>query len=909
MAGEQGVERVERTVMGPGSVFHNWELKHEIARGGMGVVYFAKHRMVGRPAAVKVIAPPPGTVAEPKAIDRFHREVELHVSLRLPNLPEFYDAELFPDGTAVLVLEFLDGKDLASALRTLGRIPVGDALFVVTELLRPLQVIHTTSVHRDVKPPNIFLRRRPRYDSEGRIDKNRVTLLDFGIAKMKLKPGVTREHTLVGTKCYMSPEQLRGESLDGRSDLYSVAIVLYEMLFGHPPFIPDRDRVPNFNVVMVEHLARPFPDLRGAVSFPDDVWAFIQSLSQKSPADRPASAEAALATARELRTKYRDTARLFREDIQDVVAAMERLAAERVEVTLPPVTNPMATDRTVDPAFLSTEEDVRSPSAHESQLSAWPEVLSPGARDAASNTQTPSASASLASAPLEHASPAPAALAFATVPDARSAEPAESSRDRRAALPSPGKPTARLSESDETTAWEDELATRLQKKLRAPRVFRRPALVELSEDLLPVAVHELRKPASWLGSHAGADVSLRDAAIAPEHVCFKLSKERRLGLELARGALHLPDAMVLDGRREVIDEATHGSFLRCVDRTFRVEDLVAADPTGELQRVRKRKRPATLRGFWAAGGGLSDGLGAVLVGEAPVTHTLTLVGSANACQLQLDDGPGFAAAIWLRADGELEATLLDESKLPFGDPVVRAWLLSHGDRVRLFGDYVLEVDDAPELSSLQRGVGSPLSPRAPQVRAREAAVVRPTPRGAPPSPGAPPIPRAPPTASAPLPTPSGSRASSTPARQNQPPSGASASPTHEAAVGQLVVVLSHDPSKPFTVPLPDAGPFPIGSARSRGLVLPHIAPQHLVVEQLPGGRLRVRAASGATFDLHGQLVDAADVPDGGSFRLPRIATFTFRAKRAPTPPGGQPTDDPPEVPLSGLQRLLKKVGL
>jgi hypothetical protein len=124
-------------------------------------------------------------------------------------------------------------------------------------------------------------------------------------------------------------------------------------------------------------------------------------------------------------------------------------------------------------------------------------------------------------------------------------------------------------------------------------------------------------------------------------------------------------------------------------------------------------------------------------------------------------------------------------------------------------------------------------------------------------------------------------------------------------------VPSHDPSKPFHVPLPDSGRFPIGSAPSAGLVLPHIAPEHLVLEPLPDGRLRVRATSGATFDLQGQLVAAADVPDGGTFRLPRIATFTYRAKRGPTPPSGQPRSDadPPEVPLSGLRRLLKKVGL
>jgi serine/threonine-protein kinase len=914
MLGEKAAKLadVERTVMGPGSVFHNWVLQRELARGGMGVVYFAEHKHIGRSAAVKVIAPPPGMVAEQKAIERFRREVEMHVSLRLPNLPDFYDADLFPDGTAVLVLEYLDGKDLARALHSLGRIPVGDALFVATEILRPLEVIHRTSVHRDVKPPNIFVRRRPRFDSEGHIDKNRVTLLDFGIAKMKLKPGVTHEHTIVGTKCYMSPEQLRGESIDGRSDLYSVAIVLYEMLFGHPPFIPDLDRVPHFNVVMLDHLTNPFPDLRRTSTawVPDDVWNFILALSEKKASERPDSAKVALEMAKALRTKYQASSRLFRKDIQDVVTAMEELAAES---TLPPVTPPTATERSGPIAFLSTEEDAAGTPANENQLSAWPEVTLPTASpEGGQRGGDPGASMApeMARETSGAADRAVEAQAGAhTVPGARVPTRASLIRERRAALPAPGKPTARMSESPEVQAWEDELANQLQKKLRAPRVFRRPGLVMLSDELLPAAIYELRKPINGLGTDPGLEVSLPGAQIAGRHLVLKHGATRRLTLELERAALPFRDAMVLDERREVMDQATHGSFLRCGDRVFRIEDLVAADPSGELLRIRKRSRRAILRGHWSppdgarSDGARSDGevLGPVLVAETEIRSTLTLIGSARACQLQLDDGPGFAAAVWLRADGELEATLLDESKLPFGDPIVKSWLLTDGETVPLFGAYTLTVDDPPSHSTIQRGVPSPRwAPPPPPTPS--AASASPNPSAAAPAPSVPTAPAArqpAPTAQpAPTPNPAGSPPSNARSSPAAPSVDITLKPDAEELRGHLLVAFSGAPDRPCLVVLPDDAVFPIGSAPAaeggRSMSLRHLMPQHLLLEQIPGDRLRIRAATGATFDLGGQLVNAAEIPDGGTFRLPRVATFTYKA---------------PKPPPSRLRRFLRRFGL
>src|SRR5947209_8401969 len=117
----------------------------------MGVVYLVQHEVVGRYAAMKVITNSADLRAERGAMQRFRLEAELLFQLKLPNVPDFYDAELLPSGTSVLILEYLDGYDLAETLHRLEKLEVGDALFVVCETLRPLTILHTKSVHRDIK--------------------------------------------------------------------------------------------------------------------------------------------------------------------------------------------------------------------------------------------------------------------------------------------------------------------------------------------------------------------------------------------------------------------------------------------------------------------------------------------------------------------------------------------------------------------------------------------------------------------------------------------------------------------------------------------------------------------------------------------------------------------------------------
>ena len=330
-----------------GARFRSWRLERVIGQGGMGTIFLARHELVGRAAAIKVLRAPPGARPDDAARARFQIETELYVALRHPNLPEFFDAEVLPDGTAVLVLEYLDGYDLANALARVRRLSVGDALFVTTEVLRALAVMHETSVHRDVKPSNIFLCRRPRLDSEGRLEKGRVRLLDFGIAKLKGRAGPTEEYRTVGTSSYMSPEQLVGSDVDGRSDQYSLGLVLYESIVGHPLFVPNPEETPPLQALLYQHVHVPAPDIRTEVAdVPADVCELVARLLSKEPKARFPRTEDALDAARALRTTHRESAKLFREDVDDLVMGIEALREERWAGGARPVPNPMRTDQT-----------------------------------------------------------------------------------------------------------------------------------------------------------------------------------------------------------------------------------------------------------------------------------------------------------------------------------------------------------------------------------------------------------------------------------------------------------------------------------------------------------------------------------------------------------------------------------
>ena len=213
-----------------------YRLLERIGLGGMGAVYRAEHVGMGRVVAVKLLRPELGAHAD--ALARFEREAQAAARVAHKNVVAVSDFGVRDDGALYLVMEYLRGESLGDRLERDGRIPWAHAVAIARHVARGLAHAHERGIiHRDIKPDNIYL-------VTDEDDPDFAKIVDFGIARM-LGGGdanVTRVGLVVGTPAYLSPEQALGGELDGRSDLYSLAIVLYEMLTGRTPF-GDREPV------------------------------------------------------------------------------------------------------------------------------------------------------------------------------------------------------------------------------------------------------------------------------------------------------------------------------------------------------------------------------------------------------------------------------------------------------------------------------------------------------------------------------------------------------------------------------------------------------------------------------------------------------------------------------------------
>ena len=198
-----------------------------IGRGGMGAVYRARDLRLDRDVAVKVVRSE--LVASPEARDRFRREAQLAARLQHPAIVTVFDYGTLPDGAAYLVMEYVRGEDLRARLSK-GPLPPAEAITLLSAIAEGVEAAHRESVlHRDLKPENVLL---PSHGGP--------KVLDFGVAKAMPIAGVdgtlTASGTIVGTPAYMAPEQIRGERVDVRTDVYSLAVMGYEMLTGRLPF-------------------------------------------------------------------------------------------------------------------------------------------------------------------------------------------------------------------------------------------------------------------------------------------------------------------------------------------------------------------------------------------------------------------------------------------------------------------------------------------------------------------------------------------------------------------------------------------------------------------------------------------------------------------------------------------------
>jgi len=261
-----------------------------IGSGSMGSVYRARQDAVGRDVALKIVRPDRAHDAETKA--RFEREARAVSTLKSPHTVTAFDFGEAEDGSWFLALEMLEGETLGERLRRERRLDWVEALRFASEALKSLAEAHAQGIiHRDLKPDNLFLARAP-----GAADTHELCkILDFGIAKWlrddeaPLDQLQTLAGTVFGTPRYMSPEQAQGAPLDPRSDLYSLGVLLYQMLAGRAPFVDD-DAV----VVMAKHIKNeppPFAEAAPGVSIPSPIEAAVRRSLEKLPENRPASAE------------------------------------------------------------------------------------------------------------------------------------------------------------------------------------------------------------------------------------------------------------------------------------------------------------------------------------------------------------------------------------------------------------------------------------------------------------------------------------------------------------------------------------------------------------------------------------------------------------------------------------------
>jgi len=257
---------------------HRYKIEKLLGEGGMGFVYLARHKVIDKKVAVKVLR---AEMAKDREIlERFLQEARAASSIGNPHIIDISDFGDLPDGSTYFVMEFLDGQSLVQFNDKNNRQPFDVIAKISIQMANGLASAHEAGIiHRDLKPENIFIITRG-------LDKHFVKILDFGIAKVATsgENKLTRAGAVFGTPHYMSPEQAAGSPLDHRTDIYSLGVMMYEMVSGVLPFTAD-----NFMGILSQHMYQAPPPL-GKLNLepqcPAELEAIIFKCLSKVPDDR-----------------------------------------------------------------------------------------------------------------------------------------------------------------------------------------------------------------------------------------------------------------------------------------------------------------------------------------------------------------------------------------------------------------------------------------------------------------------------------------------------------------------------------------------------------------------------------------------------------------------------------------------
>jgi hypothetical protein len=270
----------------------SYRLLERLGQGGMGEVWKARHRLLARPAAIKLIRPVGELPASAAAASRFEREAQAIASLRSPHTIDLFDFGIADDGTFYYVMELLDGLDAERMVNQFGAMPAARVIHVIRQVCHSLSEAESIAlVHRDIKPANIVL---CRYGE----DYDFVKVLDFGIVKSMAEPAgadaaatvtaITAAHVVQGTPAFIAPEQvLGGAPVDNRADIYATGCLAYWLLTGQLVFTGETPMQ-----LLVQHAqARPQPPSeRTTLPIPNELDAIVLACLAKSPSDRPQTA-------------------------------------------------------------------------------------------------------------------------------------------------------------------------------------------------------------------------------------------------------------------------------------------------------------------------------------------------------------------------------------------------------------------------------------------------------------------------------------------------------------------------------------------------------------------------------------------------------------------------------------------